>query len=145
MKIENTIKIMKEVHKDRIIMVKVGPFYHCYGRDAIVMSYLFDYNLKKVETNYNCGFPTSAINKVMSNLEEKKISYMTVDKADNYEVIDEEDCKNDNKYNEIYSKANKYVNKKNRINEIHNYLMENIGDDDIKEKIMKVEEILYEM
>lgn len=145
MKIENTVKIMKEVHKDRVIMVKAGPFYHCYGRDAIVMSYLFDYTLKKVDANYNCGFPTSAINKVMSNLEEKNISYMTIDKADNYEVINEEDSKSNNKYNEIYNKANKYINKKNRINEIYNYLMENITDDDIKEKIMKVEEILYEM
>ena len=37
MKIENTIKIMKEIHADRIIMVKIGPFYHCYGRDAVII------------------------------------------------------------------------------------------------------------
>ncbi len=145
MKIENTVKIMKEIHSDRIIMVKVGQFHHSYGRDALVLSYLFDYALKKVDGNYNCGFPNSAINKVISKLEENKISYMVVDKADNFEVIEEEDYKSSNKYNEIYNKAHRYINRKNRILEIYNYLIDNINADNIKEKISKVEEILYEI
>ena len=41
MKIENTVKIMKEIHSDRAIIVKVGQFYYCYGKDAIVLSYKY--------------------------------------------------------------------------------------------------------
>lgn len=32
MKIENTIKIIKEIHPNDIIFLKVGQFYHCYGK-----------------------------------------------------------------------------------------------------------------
>ncbi len=35
MKIENTIKIIKEIHPNDIIFLKVGQFYHCYGKDAV--------------------------------------------------------------------------------------------------------------
>ena len=41
MKIENTVKIMKEIHSDRAIIVEVGQFYYCYGKDAIVLSYKY--------------------------------------------------------------------------------------------------------
>lgn len=117
MKIENTVKIIKEIHSDRLIIVKAGQFHYCYGKDAVIISYLFSYVLKKVDGNYNCGFPNSAVNKIIAKLEEYKISYMVVDKADNFEVLKLENYKSSNKYSEIYSKANKYINKKNRINE----------------------------
>ena len=35
MKIENTIKIIKEIHPNDIIFLKVGQFYHCYRKDAV--------------------------------------------------------------------------------------------------------------
>lgn len=144
MRIENTVKIMKEIHPNDIIFVKVGQFYHCYGKDAVVISYLFDYNIKKVENNYDCGFPLSSINKVEEKIETLKINYLLVDKADNYELMENEDFKAENKYLEFYNKAHKYINRKNRIIEINNYMMENISNDDMKIKISKVEEILYE-
>ena len=93
MKIENTIKVIKEVHPDRVVMCKIGPFMHCYGRDAVIMSYLFDYSLKKIDNNYDCGFPNGALNKIMGTLEGKKISYMVVNRADNFAVENEEDLK----------------------------------------------------
>lgn len=40
----------------------------------------------------------------------------------NFDLV--EKLKFSNKYNEIYIKANKYIKKKNRINEIYNYIME---------------------
>ena len=89
MKIENTIKVIKEVHPDRVVMCKIGPFMHCYGRDAVIMSYLFDYSLKKIDNNYDCGFPNGALNKIMGTLEGKKISYMVVNRADNFAVENE--------------------------------------------------------
>ena len=77
MGVTNIIKIMNEVHPESILMVKIGNFYHEYGRDAYVMSYLFGYQLKSIENNLcTCAFPVSAINKIQKELEDKKISYL---------------------------------------------------------------------
>ena len=146
MKIENTIKVMKEINPHKIILVKVGTFYHAYGKDSYILSYLFGYQLKKIENNYStCGFPVSAINKISKNLEDYKISYILLSKSNNYEEEAEEDFKNDNRYIEFYEKAKKYIVRKNRIEEIYRYLIENINDDERKEKINKITEIIYEI
>lgn len=146
MGVENVIKIMKEVHPESVILVKIGTFYHQYGRDAYIISYLFGYQIKSVEKNLsNCGFPKAALNKIMKKLEDNKINYITVNKSENYEVEDEMDFKKENMYLEYYTKAHKYIAKKNKIDGIYNYLLENINDSNIKEKINKVEEILYEI
>lgn len=146
MGVANIIKIIKEVHPESVILVKVGNFYQEYGRDAYIMSYLFGYQMKIVESNLsNCGFPKTALNKVLKELEDNQISYLILNKSDNYEVEDEEDFKSQNTYIEIYNKAHKYLTKKNKIDAIYHYLLENINDVSIKEKINKVEEILYEI
>jgi len=143
---ENVIKIMKEIHPDRVLLVRIGTFYHQYGKDACIMSYLFGYQMKVIDKNlYTCGFPKSGLNKVLAKLEENSISYMLINKSENYEVQEENEFKNDNKYMECYNKAHKYITKKNKIDAIYNYLLENINDINIKEKINKVEEILYEI
>ncbi|MBQ3415425.1 MAG: hypothetical protein IJH39_08810 [Clostridia bacterium] len=144
MKIENTIKIIKEIHPNDIIFLKVGQFYHCYGKDAVIISYLFNYTIKKLDSMYDCGFPITAINRIETQIEKLKINHLIVNKADNYEVYENQNYKTENKYIEIYNKAHKYISKKNRIIEIYNYLMENIDNENIKQKINEVEEILYE-
>ena len=128
MKIENTIKIIKEIHQNDIIFLKVGQFYHCYGKDAVIISYLFDYTIKKLDNIYDCGFPITSINKIEAKVEDLKINYLVVNKADNYEVYEEQDFKSENKYIQTYNKAHKYISRKNRITEIYNYLMENINN-----------------
>ncbi len=145
MKIENTIKIFKEVHPESIIMIKMGTFYHAYGRDSYILSYLFDYQVKKIQSNYStCGFPSSGLSKVQSKLEELEVSYIILNKSENYEVVEEEDFKSKNKYNEVYNKAYGYVSKKNRIDSIYQFLLESIAEENIKEKLARVEEIIYE-
>ena len=47
MSILNIVKTVKEIHKEEIVFVKIGKFYQVYGKDAYVMSYLFEYKLKK--------------------------------------------------------------------------------------------------
>lgn len=146
MGVENIIKMMKEVHPESVILVKIGTFYHQYGRDAYIISYLFGYQIKSVEKNLStCGFPKSTLNKIIKKLEDCNINYILVNKSENYEVEDEMEFKKENQYLEYYSKAHKYISKKNKIDGIYNYLLENINDSSIKEKINKVEEILYEM
>ena len=73
MGIKNVIEVAKQVHKEEIVFVKIGKFYQVYGKDAYIVSYLFEYKLKKVEEVHMCGFPESSINKVIAKLEDNKI------------------------------------------------------------------------
>ena len=145
MKITQVIKVMKQVNLDKVLLLKVGNFYYQYGKDAYILAYIFGYKIKRVEENIPfSGFPKNVLNKVISNLECKKISYIIVDKCLNYDVIEEQSFKKKNTYLECYDKAHKYIVKKNKIDNIHKYLINNIDKKEIKEKITKIEEILYE-
>lgn len=145
MGITNIVKTMKEIHPERILLIKVGKFYQAYGKDAYIVSYLFDYQLKKVETNINMvGFPESALNKVEKKLEDIKIDYMLIDRASDYEVLGDEQFKGENQYLVFYNKAHKYISRKNKADAVYEYLLNNISDENFKEKILKIEEILYE-
>ena len=145
MKLVNMIKVIKQIHPEDLVLLKVGSFYHAYGKDAYIIAYLFNYQMKKVDNNYDtCGFPKSTINKVKAILEEKQINYLLISRSENYEVEEEEKGK-DNKYAYYYSIAHKYISKKTRINDIYQYLLENISKDNMKEKIVKIEELLYEV
>ena len=138
------VKTAKEVHKNDIILVKIGKFYQVYGKDAYIISYMFDYKLKKVEEVYMCGFPQDSYNKVIAKLEEKKINYMILDRRNNYEIDEICDNKNLNTYTTYFEKARKYINLKIRIENINNYLLENIDKQDFKKIISKMEEIINE-
>lgn len=145
MKINNTVKLFKEIHPETLLLIKIGSFYHAYGKDSYILSYLFNYQIKKLQANYStCGFPLAGKPKVIAKLEEMQISYLVINKAENYEISEEEDYKTKNKYQEIFSKAHKYITKKNRIDTIYQFLLENMSEEDIKEKLTKVEEIIYE-
>ena len=86
-----------------------------------------------------CGFPTKSINKVIAKLENKKINYVIVDRRNNYDVDEMFDNKNLNTYVKTYEKAKNYINTKNRVNNIYEYLLHNLND---KELINKVEKVL---
>lgn len=139
------VKAIKQIHPKDLVLFKIGVFYHSYSKDAYILSYLFDYKIKKVERNYSsCGFPSGSLSRVLAKLEEKKINYVIVDKRNNYEEDEKSDNKNLNQYEEIFEKANRYVTIKNRIDNIYDTLVEDINAENIKEKIIKVEEIIYE-
>ena len=58
MSVINTITTIKEVHREYVLLVKIGNFYYCYGRDAYVVSYLLHYKINVIEKNiYACSFP----------------------------------------------------------------------------------------
>ena len=129
MKVTQTIQVMKQINPDKVLLLKVGEFFYQYGKDAYILAYLFDYKIKTIDNNIPfSGFPKSALNKVITKLENNQISYFIVDKSLNYEVLEEENFK-----------------KKNRIEKIYEYLNVNINQKDIQEKILKIEEILYEI
>ena len=92
-------KRIKEVHPDFIMLYKSGSFYKTFGKDAYILSALFNYNISIVNNNVaTCGFPLKSISKVRSRIEELKISYMLIDPRNNYEVDLKEDFRNLNNY-----------------------------------------------
>lgn len=144
MGIINMIQTIKLVHKLDIILVKIGKFYQVYGKDAYIISYLFGYKLKRVENVMVCGFPLSNVNKIISILEDKKINYLIVDRRNNYEVDERLDNKNLNNYTKYFEKAKKYISYKTRIDNINNFLLENIDKEDFKDIIRKMEDVINE-
>lgn len=37
MAITTIIREVKNIHKQELVIVKIGNFYHCYGKDAYIM------------------------------------------------------------------------------------------------------------
>lgn len=139
------IGTIKEIHKKDVYMIKTGTFYHAYNRDAYILSYLFGYKIKEIESQTKeCGFPLSALPKVKAKLENSKINYLTLDRRNNYDVDEQENYKNLNNYDRYYEKAHKYINSQRRIDRISNFLQENINEDDFLEIVKEMEEIINE-
>ena len=69
----NPIDSQNVNRKDYVLIIKQnGKFCYVYGTDALIFNYLFDY---KIISNLRCGFPNNSLGKVLSRLEELKISY----------------------------------------------------------------------
>ena len=143
MSVGTIIKSVKQIHKEDIVLVQMGKFYYVYGKDAYILSDLFGYKLNEFETNiYSVGFPSNSYSKVISRLEQLKINYLILDKRNNYEVLEFENYKNLNNYDEYFEKAKKEILIKIRIQKINEYLLKNINSAHIKEKIYGIEKIL---
>lgn len=139
------IEEISNIHKADICLYKVGTFYHIYGKDAYIMSYLFGYKIKDLgEQHKECGFPITTINKITAKLQSLPINYLLIDRRNNYEVDEKEDYDKNNKYDKIYDKAKKYVNCKRRADNISQFLTENLEKEDITKILARMEEIMYE-
>ena len=137
------IKGIKQIHSKDVVLVKIGKFYYCYGKDAYMISYFFDYKLNLVENIiYSCGFPSQSLSKVIAKLEKKKISYLIADRRNNYEVEEKKNYKNLNSYDKYYEKAKEKMNIRLRIQRINNYLLENSDKNNIKGLLIELEKIL---
>jgi len=137
------ISEVKKIHPKEIALVKIGDFFHAYGKDSYILSYLFGYKLKTIEQNCStCGFPSKSLAKVEAKLENKKVNYIILDRRNNYDVDEFVNHKNLNTYDEIFEKAHIYVNLKRRIEAIHVKLINDINSENIKEKIQEIENII---
>ena len=138
MGIINMVQNVKEIHYKYIVFVKVGNFYYCYGRDSYIISYLFNYKINILNQNiYSCSFPQNALNKVIANLEQKKINYLILDRRNNYEIIEKSDNKNLNRYDKFYEIGKKKKVMEMRVEKIRSYLLENMEDKELIERIEK--------
>lgn len=139
------IKNIKEIHSKDLCLFKMGSFYHAYGKDAYILSYLFGYKIKEIgNLHKECGFPSGTISKVIAKLENNQINYLLIDRRNEYDVEEKENYKNLNRYERFYEKAKKYVNVKKRIENITDFLIENIETEDIGKLIGSVEKAIYE-
>lgn len=146
MGIINIVKNIKQIHPKDILFVNVGKFYYAYGKDAYIMSYIFKYKLTKIEQYnvYSCAFPKQSLPRIEAQLENNKINYIIVDKRNNYDVDEKSDNKNLNTYDKWFKKAQKYIQIKRSIDAIYHYVMNHIEEENIKEKLIKMEEIINE-
>ncbi len=141
MSVVNMAQNIKNIHPDYMIMYKVGSFYNCYGKDAYIASYLFEYKIRLIENNITViGFPKNAISKVIAKIEREKINYILIDTKNNYDIDLKEEFGNLNKYNDVVCKAKEVVNIRIRIEKIEKELLKKENYN----KIKKIEEIIYE-
>ena len=98
-----------------VILRRIGGFYNTFDNDAIVLSYLCNYKVK----NGKCGFPISAIDKVINILDNNKVNYIIKEKG-----IDKikKNFNNGNKYNKILIKGKEKYDINFRIDNIINVL-----------------------
>lgn len=122
MGIINMVRNIKEIHPKDVVLIKVGTFYYTYGKDSYIISYLFNYKISKNSDICNCSFPASSLNKIISQLEQKQINYIILDKRNNYDLDNKSDNKNLNKYDEFIKKAKEKINYDLRIQNIVEYL-----------------------
>lgn len=145
MSILTVVENVKEIHKNYVVLVKLGKFYYCYGKDAYIISYFWGYKLNYINSNiFSCGFPSESVNKVISKLEREKINYIIVDRRNNYEVEEKEEYRNLNRYNNIFKEAKEKIGTKIRIQKINSYLINNYNKKEIKKVLCDIEKIIQE-
>ena len=59
------VKEMKHIHPKDIALIRRGGFYRTYGRDAYILSNLFEYKIKKEEEVLNCSY--LAMERILNN------------------------------------------------------------------------------
>ena len=142
MSIINMVKEIKKIYNEYVVLIKIGKFYYCYGRDSYIISYLMKYKINLLQDNtYTCSFPVNAYNKVITTLENNKVNYLILDRRNNYEEDEKSNNNNLNNYTKYYEKAKEEISTRMKIEKIYKYLNENIKD---KKIIMEVEKIINE-
>lgn len=145
MGLTNMAKKIKEIHSNDVVIYKSGAFYKVFGKDAYILSSIFDYKINTVENNVvTVGFPIKAITNVKNKLEELKINYMLVDQRNNYDVEAIEDFRNLNNYENEFEKAYKKVKRRKSIQHIAKELELFINRENFKDIIRKIEDIIDE-
>lgn len=120
-------------YKNYLILIKVGNFYELIDNDALIISKLFNYKLKRLSNTFKVGFPINNLNNVIDKLNEENINYIVIDS----------NIKKEFKNNKYYNSDTKIVYYNMiRIDKINNYLANNLLDEKINEKINEIENIL---
>ena len=144
MGIVNVVSEVKKVHQKELILISIGKFFYAYGKDAYILSYIFEYKLMKIEQEnvYSCAFPKQSYPKVTAKLENLKINYIILDRRNNYNVDEKSHNRNLNNCQKYFGKARLTINKKIRIERINKYLLNNLENEQIYTILKNVEEVI---
>ena len=112
-------------------LTRDGNFYYSYEEDAVIMFYLFRYKIIDDEV----GFSVKNLNRVINTFRKNNISYYI---DDTYQKFD------NNKYYEILDKSKLYYELSLDIDDIVNYLNNNIERKYIRRIINKIKEVIDE-
>ena len=50
MGIVGVISGIKKIHPKDLVLINIGKFFYSYGRDAYILSYLFEYKIMKIDS-----------------------------------------------------------------------------------------------
>ena len=145
MGVVDTVKTIKKIQVQDVVMIKIGKFVYCYGKDACIISYIFKYKIKMLQDNiYVCAFPKDKLNNIMAKLENEKINYIVLDRKNSYRTDEENKNGNLNRYNEYLEKAIKYVKLKKQVDSIYEVLIEDIEKTETEEMIRLIKKVINE-
>lgn len=143
MSIIKEVRNIKKKNDNTIILIKNGSFYRCFEKDAYILAYIMEYQVKEqVDNVLVCGFPVNSLDKVIQSLEKTCINYKVMDLKEDI-TQREQNFEDKNVYENIYLKSSRYVNIKRRIGDISRKLFEIIDRDEIINVITDIEKILY--
>lgn len=139
-RMNEVVKTIKQIHSNDVCLFRMGGFFHTYGNDSYILSYFFGYKIRDLGNNVvECGFPVDIIPRIMKKLEDNKINYIILDRRNNYNIEEKTNYKNLNRYSRFAKKARNYINSKSRIENINEYLMKHIYEENTKKLIGKIE------
>lgn len=138
------IKEIKAIHPDYIALIKTGSFYSVYGKDASIISSLFDYQFKEINDTITCGFPANSIKKIQAKLENSKINYLLINRRTGYTIEEKVDFKNLNTYNKKYLSSKIYTSNQRRIKKINEFLIKNARNKELNIVLKEIENIINE-
>ena len=123
--------------KEYIIFIKSGIFYECIGKDALIINKIFNYKIKKINSTFKCGFPINNIEYVISTLKQNNINYIILedDITDKYEA-------DSNTYSNYNFDTDSLLYSFILIEKIIKHLENNITNDEISDKIYRINELL---
>ena len=128
----------KSKYQSYIILLEIGAFYEVIGVDALIINYLFGYKLKKLSNTFKCGFPINKLEIIIKELGKNSINYVIVK---NDEIKEKQEFETNNYNNFSFNEGIVFYNFM-RIEKISNILSANIINQNLDEKLSKIEEIL---
>ena len=128
---------LKITYKNYLIILKAGVFYICINDDAFILNKLFSYKIKEFNNYKRIGFPINSLNKVLKRLEKLNINYIVYDNK----IITKVSF-NNNSYNKYRIDINTYNSYLRRIKNINNILVDRINNNNLKDILGKIENIL---
>lgn len=127
----------KSTYKEYVILLKSGNFYITFNKDAIIMNNIFNYQIKQVKDYMKIGFPIISINKIVNELTLRKVNYVII----NNEIINKKKFSN-NSYKKYLLEKENYEILLVRIKKINTILKNSLNNQNIKQVLDNIENVL---